>query len=340
MSDVDAVGGVLCAGFGTRMRPLTESVPKPLLPFLNTPILTYALDHFASAGIERVAMNLHHLPDTIPPVADRLCGQFGLKASYSREWDILGTAGGIRGLWHALGEPDATLIVTNGDSVMNIDLADHLRAHRASGAGVSLVVRPKADRQPGGVWLDEEDNLAGIRDYEAPGAGEGERRQFDFTGIHLIEPAVLSDIPMESGDIIDESYGPMIEEGADINTTVHEGFWSALDNPGLLMETTRRMLDEPELFDQSPLAADRVDREGIFVADPQVVDEEAELVAPVFVGPNASVGAGAKVGPYAVIDGVELTEGAEITEAVVYGAGELDESMEQCVAVADRRADI
>ena len=339
MSRDEVAGAVLCAGFGTRMRPLTESVPKPLLPFLNTPILTYALDHFASAGIRRVGLNLHHLADAVPPVADRLGNQFGLEVSYSREWEILGTAGGIRGIWHALGEPDAPLVVTNGDCVMNIDLEEHIEAHREAGAAATLVVRPKADNQPGRVWVDGGDALGGIRDFRGPDyeAEEG-LTEYDFTGVRILEPSLLSDIPLEEGCIIDDVLGPMLESGAEINTTVHEGFWAALDNPGLLMETSRRLLVEPELFEQAPFEEGE-EGEGVFLADPGAVGEEVELVGPVFCGPNVAFEPGTRVGPNAVVDGVELASGNAIENAVVYGVGESDASFENCVAVADRRAE-
>ncbi|MFB6351860.1 MAG: NDP-sugar synthase [Bradymonadaceae bacterium] len=339
MSGDEPTGAVLCAGFGTRMRPLTEAVPKPLLPFLNTPILTYALDHLADAGIRRVGMNLHHLADSVPPVANRLCRQFGLEAAYSREWEILGTAGGIRGIWHALGEPDSTLVVTNGDSVMNIDLEEHLEAHRESGAGVTLVVRPKADEQPGKIWVDEAGRLRGIRDFRAPESGEdASLKEFDFTGLHLLEPQVLSDIPMENGCVIEDVYGPMLEDGAHINVSVHDEFWAALDNPGLLLSTSKRVLDQPDQFEQAPLEGEEGD--GLFVAEPEALPEEVELVAPVFVGPNVDFEPGTRIGPNAVVDGVELSGGNAIEEAIVYGVGDVDRDFAKCVAVAGQIAEL
>lgn len=340
MSAPTPQGGVLCAGFGTRMEPLTETVPKPLLPFLNTPILTYALDHLAAAGVGRVGMNLHHLPEAIPPVADQLCQQFGLESCYAREWDILGTAGGIRGIWRALGEPDAPLVVTNGDSVMNVDLEEHVEAHREAGAGVSLVVRPRSDDQPGKVWLDEETGaLHRIRDFEAPEDRSDEQlEEYDFTGVHILEPSVLSDVPLERGDIIDEVYGPMLEQGASIQASVQSDFWAALDNPDLLMATTRQVLDHPDQFDQAPL--DGEVEEDVYAADPEVLEGEVDVEPPVFLGENVEIGDGASVGPYAVLDGVSIGEDVEVEDAILYGVGELERARRSCVGVADRLAQL
>jgi len=283
---------------------------------------------------------LHHLPEAIPPIADQLCQQYGLESTYAREWDILGTAGGIRGIWRALGEPDAPLVVTNGDSVMNIALENHLEAHREAGAAVSLVVRPRADDQPGKVWLDEKTGtLQRIRDFEAPAAPPAEQLgEYDFTGLHILEPSVLSDVPLERGDIVDEVYGPMLEQGTSIRSSIQNDFWAALDNPELLMATTRRVLDEPELFDQAPLAGEV--REDVYAADPEVLEGENEIEPPVFVGENVEVADDASVGPYAVLDGVSIGEEAEVEHAILYGSGDIERTRRNCVGVADRVAQI
>ncbi len=336
MAERNVVGAVLCAGFGTRLRPLTQVLPKPILPFLNTPIVSYALDHLSRLGVERVGMNLHHLADSIPPVVDRICEQFGLERVYSREWEILGTAGGVRGIWQALDEPDATLVVLNGDSVMNIDLGAHLQSHRESGARATLVVRPKADDQPGRVWLDADQNLRGLRDMRHPDAAD-DLAEYDFTGVYFIEPELLEEIPLEEGCMIGDVCGPLLEDGEVFHASVNDGFWAALDNPNLFLETTRRVLEDPDLFEQAPLP--EPNSPGIYIYEPDKVDDQAECAAPVLLGPHTEVEAGAKLGPNAVVDGVHLTEGAVVQNAVVYGMIEpVEGEWRDCLAVAGKVA--
>jgi mannose-1-phosphate guanylyltransferase len=333
---------VLCAGFGTRLRPLTEALPKPLLPFLNTPIVTYALDHLAQANITDVGINLHHLPDAIPPVVDRISAQFGVKPVYSREWEILGTAGGIRGLWQALGEPDATMVVLNGDSIMNIDLEHHLEEHRKSGARATIVVRPKADDQPGRVWLDDEGKLGGLRDMRHldvdDDSAESKLVEYDFTGVHFLEPELLEEIPLKEGCMVGDVYGPLMQQGEEFNASINDSFWAALDNPTLFLETTRKVLDNPGLFDQAPLPEPL--SEGLYIYNPDEADDEAECAKPVLLGLHATVASGAKIGPNAVIDGVDVAEGTVVRNAVVYGMGEIDSEWKDCIAVAGRVAKI
>jgi mannose-1-phosphate guanylyltransferase len=334
----DAFGGVLCAGFGTRMRPLTETVPKPLLPFLNTPLLSYPLSLFAEAGLDAVGLNLHHLADRIPPVAGRLCSQFGLEPQYAREWEILGTAGGIRGIWRALEEPDATLVISNGDSVSGVDVESRLAAHHSSEAAATLVTRPCPDNQPGGVWIDPDGRLVGLRDARRPDAPEDEQlTEVAYTGIQMLEPRLLEDVPLEKGDIFGDVVAPRLADGAiDVQAAHYEGFWAALDNPELLMSTTRRCLDDPDLFRLAPL--DSQIESGVYAAKPDALPDDVEWNPPVFVGPNVEFKGAATVGPYAVIDGVTVEADATVRDAILYGLEQpVSGPCTGCVAVADQQ---
>lgn len=329
---MQAYGGILCAGFGTRMRPLTEVVPKPLLPFLNTPLLTYGLALLAEAGIQRVAFNLHHLADTVPPVVDRLAPAFGIRPVYAREWEILGTAGGIAGLWKALGCPDAPLVVLNGDNVTDIALGPILEHHVASGAAVTLVVREKTEDQPGRVFLDGRGRLAGVRAFRRPGVVPS--REVEFTGIHVLSPSALQRLSVDPGDVIDELYGPMVLGDEAIEAYVADGFWAALDTPKLLLQTTAQVLANPGVFRLSPLPGAGPH----WVLAPEQTDDQAQFAAPVFLGMNTTVAAGTQIGPNVVMDGVEVMAGTVVNNAVIYGMGRLEGEWRDLVAVAGKVA--
>lgn len=332
-------GGILCAGFGTRLRPLTEAIPKPLLPFLNAPIVTYAMERLRSLDVKRFGVNLHHLADAIPPVVDKLGMQLGMEPVYSREWEILGSGGGLRGLWHALGEKDQTLVVLNGDSVMDVNLGPHVIRHEQSGRAITLLVRPRDEGQPGRVWLDPDGTLQGIRDYRRPGAPPDDQLvEHDFTGVHIVQGAALEPVPLEKCDIIDTLYGPMLESDDAIGVEVCDGFWAALDNPELYLETTRRVLEDPSLFSLAPLPQANTD--GLWFFDESGIDDKAEFAAPVFCGAHVEIEPGAKIGPNVVLDGVEVKSGARIENAVLYGMGAVEGEWRDCIAVAGKVATI
>jgi mannose-1-phosphate guanylyltransferase len=337
MSEI--AGGILCAGFGTRLRPLTEAIPKPLLPFLNTPIVTYAMERLKSLEVQDFAVNLHHLADAIPPVVDTLSEQFGMEPVYSREWEILGSGGGLRGLWRALGEQDQTLVVLNGDSVMDVNLGPAVIRHERSSRAITLIARPRDDGQPGRVWLDPEGKLQGIRDYRRPGAPPDEELvEHDFTGVHIVEGPALDPVPLENCDIIDTLYGPMLEADDAIGVDVCEGFWAALDNPSLYLETTRRVLEDPSLFSLAPFP--QANAEGLWFFNEDGIDDKAEFAAPVFCGAHVKIEPGARIGPNVVLDGTEVKSGARVENAVLYGMGTIEGEWRDCVAVAGKVASV
>jgi mannose-1-phosphate guanylyltransferase len=337
MSQRNVIGGVLCAGHGTRLRPLTEVLPKPLIPFLNTPLVAYALNHLASAGVNRIGLNLHHLADTVPFVVDKLASQFGVTPTYVREWEILGTAGGIRGIWQAMGDPSATLVVLNGDSIMNIDLAAHIEAHRQSGARATILVRPRDDAQPGRVWLDQQGHLQGLRSMRHPDSPPDEElAEYDFTGVHILEPELLEAIPLSFGCMVGDVYGPMLERGERIRVAVNDDFWAALDTPEHFLSMTRRIMETPGLFEQAPLPEPL--GEGLYVYAPESIDDKAQVSAPLLTGLHVSIGAGSRVGPCAVIDGANLAPGTVVRNAIVYAMGEIEGEWIDCMAVAGKVA--
>ena len=335
--DTPPVGGVLCAGKGTRMAPITDVIPKPLVPFLNAPMLAYSLDHLARAGVSRVGMNLHHLADSVPPVADQLSAVMNIDPVYAREWELLGTAGGVRGIWEALGKPDTTLIIFNGDTVMNLDLGAIVDDHRRSGAAATVVGRVREEGKPGGVWVDGDRQLLGLRDFRHPDAPE-KLQEFTFTGVHLLEPQLLETIPLEWGCMVGDIYGPYLEGGGHIHLAVQQNFWAGLDNPALLFEATREVLENPTSFDQVPLPPAL--GEDLFVFENNGIDDKTLLAGPILVGPHTETAPGVEVGPYSVIDGVTLTEGASVNRSILYGMGRVEGQWQDCVAIAGKVANL
>jgi NDP-sugar pyrophosphorylase family protein len=300
-------------------------------------MLAYGLEHLASAGIRRAGFNLHHRAETIPPVVDRLGENMGIEPSYAREWERLGTAGGIRGIWRALDEPNSTLVVANADMVMNTDLGTHLEAHQRSEAEATLLVRPTDDDGPGGVWLDDDRTLQGMREFRTPDYEEGATEGLDeyaFAGVHFLEPSLLRDTPLEEGCIIEDVYGPRFREGDRLRASIQTGFWAPLDRPELIMEATRRVLDAPDAFEQAPLPESS--EEGLFLFGTEPDADGVEFAPPVFCGPDVEFGSGVRLGPYTVVDGATLAPGTQIRESLVYGAGTVEEDRDGEILVADQ----
>lgn len=337
--DKPLYGAILCAGKGTRLSPLTDILPKPLIPFLNTPLIVYALNHLCRANIQRIGINLHHLADAIPPVVDQLAPSFGFSSVYVREWELMGSGGGLRGVMQGLIPPDddrpATIVALNGDSIMNIDLATHIARHHARGAQVTLVTKLKSPDQPGRVWIDEQQRLVRLRDHKHPSFIEGKTYQeLDFTGVQIVERHTLARLNVEPCDIITSLYGPMLEAGEEIAISLMDSFWAAVDTPELLLKTQRRCLDDPALFDQAPLPDPL--RPGMFIYRPGAIADHAKIAAPLLLGAHVNVEAQARIGPNVVADGVEILADAQLKNCMLYGMGKIEGQWEDLIAVAGK----
>jgi mannose-1-phosphate guanylyltransferase len=178
---------VLGAGLGTRLRPLTKLLPKPLLPIFGKPLITFALDHLRQAGIEKFWVNSHYLPE-------KFRAQFpendyhGAPLELVHETDLLETGGGIKNLEHRIG--DEAFVVYSGDILTDLPIHCLLEEHCAKGNDVTLALRTTGfpasihwSRQTGRVL----DLLGAL--------GSGESGEFDFAGISIWSPTVFSRIP-------------------------------------------------------------------------------------------------------------------------------------------------
>jgi mannose-1-phosphate guanylyltransferase len=136
---------LVTAGFGTRLLPLTELLPKPAVPVCNRPIAWYALDHLRRSGVREFVANTHHLPNEL----ERELGAVtpgDVQLRFVHEPEILGTGGGVRNAWRPIdGE---TFLVMNGKYVFAPDIAGALRVHRDSGALATMILKPAVVGDP------------------------------------------------------------------------------------------------------------------------------------------------------------------------------------------------
>jgi mannose-1-phosphate guanylyltransferase len=234
---------ILAAGLGTRLRPLTNTTPKPLLPVGGTPLILWNLFLLRQAGVVDVMINLHYLGHLI----EKALGdgsRYGMRVHYSPEPILLGTGGGIRqAKWFFGREP---FLVLNGDTLLDLDvgalLREHVGRHRSSDAGASLatlVVRKDPHPEQWGLVEVVDSRILRIN---GRGAGEGqtghsERRM--FAGVHVIDPQVLDRLPSDGPCSIIDAYVQALEAGALLRGYLHSGYWSDVGTLERYTETQR-----------------------------------------------------------------------------------------------------
>ena len=216
---------ILAAGFGTRLRPLTESTPKPLLQVGGTPLLVWNLLMLRESGIKEVIVNLHYLGHLIQETLGD-GKRWGMHVSYSCERNILGTGGALKAAESFFeGQP---FLVVNGDTLIDLDIPRLVHYHHAKGGIATLVVRDDPQAQHWGpVHCDANGRvLRIIGKGKDPEEDSGEISVRMFAGVHLLHPSILGDWPTGHSFSIIDPYIQELARGSRIFGFVHAGYWS------------------------------------------------------------------------------------------------------------------
>ena len=309
---------ILAAGRGRRLQPLTDQVPKPLLPVANRPQTQWVLELLRRGGVTDVMINCHHLGDEIRDVLGKSYGG-SIRINYSFEEEILGTAGGLKKVEDFFDEDP--FIVINADTLIDVDLAEVVRRHGERGAAATMVVREwDPEGGYGRVEMDDEGRIVRILEMRKGGAG----KPVVFTGVHVMSRAVFSYIPRDHYWCINaDCYAAMLEEGEKIEGFPVDGYWRDIGTLRGYYEANRDFLHGRmpehcrEPFDEERALAKTVFSKGV------------KIIRPVLVSSDCEIEDGCRIGPEVVLgEGCVVKEGARV-ERVVGFQGALFEAGER-----------
>ncbi|MDO8527646.1 MAG: nucleotidyltransferase family protein [Deltaproteobacteria bacterium] len=201
---------LFAAGLGERMRPLTLNNPKPLLPLGPRPIIDYSLFYLKNFGIEEVVINLFYLGEKI----EQHCGDgknYGLKISYSKETELLGTGGGLKKA-EAFFKNEETFVTMNSDTLINCDLSQVMELHAEQKSPATLVVAP---------WQEGYTRLQ-VANNRLLDVKQGEHL---FTGLMILSPKIFEPLPEKKSNLILDGVVPLMQTVKSITAFAHEGYW-------------------------------------------------------------------------------------------------------------------
>jgi NDP-sugar pyrophosphorylase family protein len=300
-------GMVLAAGLGTRFRPVTDSLPKPLVPLCNLPLAGWAVDSLIAAGASEVVVNLHHHPEALRAWLDvRYAGRCAIRYSYEPE--ILGTGGGLRNA-RAHFEHEELFLLVNGDSVQFPPWSALVDALRVSGAIAAMLLRhPPRDDRFTSVWHD----AGRVTAIGASGTGE----PLMFSGVHALTPAVLDRLPDRAfSGMTEDFYLPVLERGdGAIAGVVHDGLWFDVGSPRRYLLASRELTAAIARGEVRVPAGSHVGAGASLVADAARI--EGEVSASV-LGAKSVVERGATVIDSAVWEGAHVGSGARVESSIV-----------------------
>ena len=269
---------IMAAGLGTRLRPLTGLIPKPMAPLANRPALYHIVELLKRHGITEVVINIHYFPDTLTSyLGDGY--DLGMSIRFAYEEELLGTAGGVKNNEDFLGGD--TFIVMSGDALTDLDLEAAVRTHREKGGIATLSVKEVEDPSDYGVMIvDENDRITGFQEKPAP---EEALSNLSNAGIYIFEPEIFKRIPADTFyDFGNQVLPGLVKE--DIPFYVHriESYWNDV---GSLSEYRQGNFDalegkvqlEPEGTEVAP---------GVRAGERTYISPEATVEGPVLLGPR------------------------------------------------------
>lgn len=335
---------ILAAGFGTRMAPITDTIPKPLIPVLNRPTIEYNIHFLKYFGIREIYINLHYNGEKIAKTLGD-GKKYGVKIEYLRESEILGTGGAIASM-----EPfvkDEPFLVINSDTIFNFDLDSMIEAHLASGALATLGVLPASQQDPRAVIRVDGNRIVRMLNesfYDKLPEGNAL-----FTGVQIVNPELLEFIPKGCFvSITSYVYKRIVKSRRHLEAFYIKGNWWDMGTPDGYLDCTFDLLNTLPLpfFDifsgylhtkyedmakKNAETSDRTKLSDFFVAlgnklnlppvnqnPPIVIGNNCDIDRNITLGPNLIVGDGAKLTGEQALSNAVYLPGADGTK-VIYG---------------------
>lgn len=290
---------VLAAGLGTRLRPITYEIPKPMVPVLDRPVMAHIVDLCERQGFDQLIANLHYFPDTITDY-------FGDRIEYRFEEELTGTAGGVRNVRDFFG--DDLIVVISGDALTEVDLNKLTERHRSAGGIATLTVKRVDDTREYGVVIHDADGrIQGFQEKPHPDEALSD---LGNCGIYCFSPEIFDYFP--EADFVDwaQDVFPALLEN-DVPFHIHETqeYWNDV---GSLDELRSGTFDALE------------GRLHLNVAESGEAPSDADVDDPVWIGRDVQIGSGVRLmGPVVIGDGARIGDGAALRDTIVFPGTEV-----------------
>ena len=318
---------ILAAGKGTRVRPLTYDLPKPMIPLLGKPVMAYLVEHLRKHGVTEIMVNVSWLHEKIEEYFGE-GDQFGVQIGYSFEGYIrddgeivpepIGSAGGMRKIQDFGGFFDDTTIVLCGDALIDLDLKAALLEHRRKGAMASVITKEVPWEKVSSYGVVVADEQGRIKQFQEKPSQEEALSNFISTGIYIFEPEVIDLIPPGIPFDIGSQLFPLLAERGlpfyaqrrpfnwlDIGTM--SDYWEVLQN---VLTGEVNHMDVPGIQIVP----------GVWVGLNTSIDWNGTTIeGPVYIGSNVKIESGTRiVGPSWIAHGSHICEGAEVIRSVLF----------------------
>jgi mannose-1-phosphate guanylyltransferase len=335
---------ILAAGKGTRVRPITHTTPKPMIPILQKPVMEFLLELLREHGFNEIMVNVSHLSEEIENYF-RDGQRFDVQIAYSFEGRIsdgeligeaMGSAGGLKKIQDFQAFFDDTFVVLCGDALIDLDLTEAVRRHREKGAMASLITKRVPRDQVSSYGVVVTDEAGRVLSFQEKPSVEEAASDMINTGIYIFEPKVLDFIPSgEPFDIAADLFPRLVDSGAPFYALPMEFEWVDIGKVPDYWQAIRSVLQgdvrqvqipgkqvRPGIYAGLNVAADwdKIHVEGpIFVGGMTRIENGVTIIGPAMIGPSCHICEGATIDNSIIFDYSRIGAGVQLVEKLVYG---------------------
>ncbi len=315
----------MAGGKGTRLRPLTYNLPKPMVPIANKPILIHIIELLKQHGFDEIIITLGYLGKKISEMVGN--GEnLGVTISYAWEERPLGTAGGVKNVEAML---DDTFLVISSDILTDINLSKMLKFHKKSKSVATLALTTADIPVSYGIVVTDENGRI-VRFLEKPGWGEVFSDKIN-AGIYILEPEILRSIEEnQEFDFSKQLFPLLLEKNHPMFGYIGDYYWLDVGDPKKYIQANRDVLTKKVRVN---IAGEEI-KDDIWVGEGSVIDLEANLWSPAIIGQNCKVEREVNVDRSSIIgDGVYIGKGAHIKRSIIWNNSTIRENarLENCV---------
>ena len=303
-------GIIMAGGMGSRLRPLTCNLPKPMVPIFNKPVIEYGAALLKKHSIEEIGFTLFYLPHKIVEHFED-GSKFNISTNYYVEESPLGTGGSVKNADEFL---DSTIVVISGDALTDIDLTKAYAFHKKKGSKATLILKKEEiPLEYGVVVTDDEDRI--IRFLEKPSWGEVFSDTVN-TGIYILEPDVFDYYKKgENFDFSQDLFPRLLKDNIPMYGYTAEGYWSDVGDLKSYMNTHVDILAD----EKKHHLLGKCNKKGIWIGEGTVIEKNAVIKPPVFIGDNCVIGEGAVIDEYTVLgSNTKVGKGSSIKRSIIW----------------------
>lgn len=307
-------GLILVGGYGTRLRPLTLTVPKPLVEFGNRPMILHQIEALAAAGVTDIVLAVNYRPEVMVSTLKKYEAVYGVSITFSVEEEPLGTAGPLKLAEDILKKDDTPIFVLNSDVICDYPFAELAAFHKAHGAAATIVATKVDEPSKYGVIVHDPytPNLID-RFVEKPVEFVGNRIN---AGLYILNPDVIDLIEMRPTSIEKETF-PLLVEKKQLYSFDLEGYWMDVGQPKDFLAGTSLYLTSLAKKSPEKLAKDSFVQGNVLI-DPTATIHPSALIGPnVVIGPNVIVGEGARIQGSVLLANSQVKDHALVKSTIV-----------------------